>query len=74
MNEIDDEESVDIVDLYLACELLQLALASGNKDKMTKEIANLQEALSEFMESGYIPYEAIDSELLNMGGRNERVS
>lgn len=48
------------------CDGLSKALQEDNSQKVAESIAKLHLGIMEFMESGYISYESVDSELMKL--------
>lgn len=57
-----DEKSI----LKTVCKKLIIDLDSDNKQGISEDIAKLHEAVYTYMETGDIPYEAIDCELMKL--------
>ena len=49
-----------------ACERLLESLTIDNPQKMAESIAFMHESMREFIETGYVSYEAIDCELMKL--------
>lgn len=49
-----------------ACTKLSEALMIDNPQKMAESIAFMHESMREFIETGYVSYEAIDCELMKL--------
>ena len=52
--------------LTKACERLLEALTIDDPQKMAESIALMHESMREFIETGYVSYEAIDCELMKL--------
>lgn len=52
--------------LFEACNRLSEALSVDNPQKTAEALALMHVRMSEFIESGYVSYEAIDSELIKL--------
>lgn len=52
--------------LTKACSKLSEALMIDNPQKMAESIAFMHESMREFIETGYVSYEAIDCELMRL--------
>lgn len=52
--------------LKRACKQLSEALIVDDPQKMAESIAFMHESMREFIETGYVSYEAIDCELMKL--------
>ena len=53
-------------ELTKACKQLSEALMVDDPQKMAESIAFMHESMREFIETGYVSYEAIDCELMKL--------
>lgn len=53
-------------ELTKACKQLSEALIVDDPQKMAESIAFMHESMREFIETGYVSYEAIDCELMKL--------